>query len=129
MSKQIKIREQAPLERVKNFYEVCLGYNKEEAKQEADRCTTCGQCKKGCPVQIDIPTFIHLIKEEKFAEAEEKIKEANALPGICGRVCPQETQCEMYCPLGKKGEPVAIGKLERFCSDWALQNNKRKPFP
>ena len=116
-SAKIKIREQAPRERNKNFKEVCLGYNIKEAVEEALRCKECGVCTKGCPVNIDIPAFIKFIKEKKFDKAIKKIKETNSLPGICGRVCPQETQCEELCPLGKKGDPVAIGKLERFAAD------------
>ncbi|MDD5067751.1 MAG: NADPH-dependent glutamate synthase [bacterium] len=124
--KSIPIREQDPLIRSKNFKEVCLGYNKEEAVEEAKRCLECGQCVKGCPVSIDVPRFIKLIKEEKFGEAIDVIKETNSLPGICGRVCPQETQCEMYCPIGKRGEPVRIGKLERFVADWEMDSKREK---
>lgn len=116
---QVKIKEQDPKKRKNNFDEVCLGYTEEQAVEEALRCIECGQCMKGCPVQIDISGFIHLIKEKKFKEAIEIIKKTNSLPGVCGRVCPQETQCEIFCPLGKKGEPVAIGKLERFVADYA----------
>ncbi len=116
---QVKAKEQSPFKRIKNFDEVNLGYTEEEAIKEASRCIECGQCIKGCPVEINIPAFIHLIKEKKYNESNKKIKETNSLPGICGRVCPQETQCEVYCPLGKKGEPVAIGKLERFVADYA----------
>jgi len=121
-SYKVKIKEQDPQERNKNFKEVCFGYDEKEAVQEAERCKECGVCIKGCPVEIDIPGFIHAIKERKFNEAIEIIKKTNALPGVCGRVCPQETQCEKFCILGKKGDPVAIGKLERFVSD-----NEEKP--
>jgi len=116
--KKVKISEQSPNERVKNFSEVCLGYNEDEAILEANRCLECGKCIAGCPVEINIPKFIHLIKEKKFLESVNVIKETNSLPGICGRVCPQEVQCEAKCPLGIRGESVAIGKLERFVSDY-----------
>lgn len=125
--KAVPVREQDPVLRSGNFNEVCLGYNKEEALKEAGRCLECGQCVKGCPVSIDIPGFIRLIKQEKFGEAVDLIKTTNSLPGICGRVCPQETQCEMLCPLGKKGEPVRIGKLERFLADWEAQQERSAP--
>ncbi|MBU1076817.1 MAG: NADPH-dependent glutamate synthase [Spirochaetes bacterium] len=123
---QVKIREQDPKERNRNFNEVCLGYIEEEAIKEALRCIECGQCMKGCPVQINIPGFIHLIKEKKHEEAYKMIKETNSLPGVCGRVCPQETQCEILCPLGKKGQPVAIGKLERFVADHAIKTKVKE---
>ncbi len=122
--KRVKIKEQEPFERIKNFREVCLGYTEEEAVLEASRCLECGNCVAGCPVQVDIPGFIHLIKEKKFIEAAHKIKETNSLPGICGRVCPQETQCEMFCPIGKQGEAIAIGKLERFVADYEKEKAK-----
>ncbi len=112
--------QQTPEERVTNFNEVPLGYSPETAMIEAARCIMCKKpkCIDGCPVEIDIPAFINLIKEGKFSEASRKIKEENALPAICGRVCPQEEQCEIVCVLGIKQEPVAIGRLERFASDW-----------
>jgi glutamate synthase (NADPH/NADH) small chain len=122
---KVPIREQDPEKRIKNFDEVCLGYTEEEAVREAERCLQCKKapCREGCPVEIDIPAFIELIKEGKFLEAARKVKEENLLPAICGRVCPQETQCEGECTLGKKDEPVAIGKLERFVADYERENN------
>jgi len=123
---KIPMKEQSPEIRKRNFFEVALGYTPEEAVEEAQRCLQCknAPCVKGCPVGIDIPTFISLIREKKFTEALEKIRETNLLPAICGRVCPQEKQCEAHCTLGKiKGyEPVAIGRLERFAADWEIQN-------
>jgi len=118
--KQTPIKEQEPKERIKNFKEVCLGYAAEEAKEEALRCLQCKKplCVEGCPVNINIPKFIKFIKESKFDDAVRAIKETNNLPGVCGRVCPQEEQCEKMCILGKKYEPVNIGKLERFASDY-----------
>ncbi|MCQ1535175.1 NADPH-dependent glutamate synthase [Methanosarcina sp. KYL-1] len=112
--------EQPAEERRKNFNEVALGYTKEDALAEASRCLNCKdpKCVEGCPVNVDIPGFIKLVCEEDFGGAIEKIKATNALPAICGRVCPQESQCEALCVLGKKGEPVAIGRLERFCADY-----------
>lgn len=111
--------EQAPKVRARNFNEVPLGYTPDTAKVEALRCIQCKNrpCVEGCPVEIDIPAFIALVAEGKFVEAAKKIKETNALPAVCGRVCPQEVQCEMKCVRGKKGEPVAIGRLERFVAD------------
>ncbi len=111
--------EQAPKVRARNFDEVPLGYKPDTAKVEALRCIQCKNrpCVEGCPVEIDIPAFIALVAEDKFVEAAKKIKETNALPAVCGRVCPQEVQCEMKCVRGKKGEPVAIGRLERFVAD------------
>lgn len=112
--------EQDPRERVKNFSEVPYGYNEEMAVAEAQRCLQCKKpaCIQGCPVHVPIPEFIKLITERKFVEASLKIKEVNNLPAICGRVCPQETQCEIKCVLGRKFEPVAIGRLERFAADY-----------
>ena len=112
--------EQDPKVRARNFKEVPLGYSPETAMREASRCIQCKNpgCMTGCPVEIDIPAFIAKVKEGDFAGAIAKIKEMNALPAICGRVCPQEVQCEKVCILGKKGEPVAIGRLERFSADW-----------
>ena len=112
--------EQEPKVRARNFDEVPFGYSPEIAMREASRCIQCKNptCRTGCPVEIDIPAFINRIKEGDFAGAIAKIKEMNALPAICGRVCPQEVQCENSCILGKKGEPVAIGRLERFSADW-----------
>jgi len=118
------VPERDPAERSRDFEEVVCGYNEEQAVLEATRCLQCKHkpCVQGCPVQVDIPAFINLIKTGKFAEAAAKIKEANALPAICGRVCPQENQCEGACTLSKAGmEPVNIGALERFAADRALQ--------
>ena len=124
MMKRVPVREQEPQVRAKNFDEVCLGYNAEEAMAEASRCLNCknAMCVKGCPVAIDIPAFIAQVKEGNFAEAYRIISESSALPAVCGRVCPQETQCEGKCIRGIKGEPVSIGKLERFVADWAREN-------
>lgn len=122
--KRIPVREQDPKVRATNFKEVCLGYNKEEAMAEAGRCLDCKnpQCQKGCPVSIDIPAFIREIKEGKMEEAYEVISKYSALPAVCGRVCPQESQCESKCIRGIKGDAVSIGKLERFTADWAREN-------
>jgi len=116
--------KQAPEARVKNFGEVPLGYTPEQAQAEARRCLQCkrAQCVEGCPVGVAIPEFIRLVAEGQFALAARKIKETNCLPAICGRVCPQETQCEERCILGKKGEPAAIGRLERFAADYEREN-------
>ncbi|MCX7765942.1 MAG: FAD-dependent oxidoreductase, partial [Candidatus Sumerlaeia bacterium] len=117
---------QIPLEeRRRTFREVPLGYSEEQAVLEASRCIMCTKpkCVAGCPVEIDIPAFIQLIKERRFIEAAWKIKEKNCLPAICGRVCPQEDQCEKTCVLGIKGEPVAIGRLERFVADYEREHN------
>ncbi|SHF29502.1 glutamate synthase (NADPH/NADH) small chain [Desulfofundulus australicus DSM 11792] len=113
---------QDPRERIRNFNEVALGYDEETAVAEAKRCLQCKKepCRQGCPVEVDIPAFIRLVAQRDFAGAIKKIKEKNALPAVCGRVCPQENQCEKYCTLGKKHEPVGIGRLERFCADWEL---------
>lgn len=112
--------EQPVEKRVKNFDEVALGYSEEDALREAVRCLQCKKmpCVAGCPVQVDIPTFIGLIAEKDFLGAGRKLKEKNVLPAICGRVCPQEDQCEKECTLGKKHQPVAIGRLERFAADY-----------
>jgi len=112
--------EQKPKVRARNFDEVPFGYSPETAMLEASRCIQCKNpgCMTGCPVEIDIPAFIDKVKEGDFAGAIAKLKEKNALPAVCGRVCPQEVQCEKVCILGKKGEPVAIGRLERFAADW-----------
>jgi glutamate synthase (NADPH/NADH) small chain len=121
--------EQPAEERRKNVNEVALGYTEEDALAEASRCLSCKdpKCVEGCPVNVDIPGFIKLICEEDFGGAIEKIKGTNALPAICGRVCPQETQCEALCVLGKKGQPVAIGRLERFCADYEHQKSVKVP--
>ena len=112
--KKVPVREQAPDVRNKNFDEVCLGYNKEEAMEEATRCLNCknARCVQGCPVSIDIPAFIHQVKEGNIEEAYKIIGKSSALPAVCGRVCPQETQCEGQCIRGIKGESVSIEKLE-----------------
>jgi glutamate synthase (NADPH) small chain len=121
---KLRMPEQAPEERVKNFKEVPLGYSEAMAMEEAQRCILCKNrpCVDGCPVEIDIPDFISFIAQGKYVEAARKMKEKNALPAICGRVCPQEVQCESKCTLGKKHEPVAIGRLERFIADWEREN-------
>lgn len=122
--KKVPVREQDAKVRAANFEEVCLGYNKEEAMEEAVRCINCknAQCIKGCPVAINIPGFIQKVKEGDIEAAYQVISEASALPAVCGRVCPQESQCEGKCIRGIKGEPVSIGKLERFVADWAREN-------
>ena len=128
--KKVPVREQAPKVRATNFEEVCLGYNKEEAMEEANRCLGCkkAKCMEGCPVSINIPGFVHEVKEGNFEKAYQFIGESSALPAVCGRVCPQETQCEGKCIRGLKGEAVSIGKLERFVADWAKENGI-KPVP
>lgn len=122
---KVPVSEQDPKVRATNFEEVCLGYNKEEAMEEASRCLNCknAQCIKGCPVSIQIPDFIAAVKEGDIEKAYEVISESSALPAVCGRVCPQESQCEGKCIRGIKGEAVSIGKLERFVADWARENN------
>ena len=122
--KKVPVREQDPKVRATNFEEVCLGYNSEEAMEEASRCINCknAQCMKGCPVAINIPGFIEQVKNGDFNKAYEIISESSALPAVCGRVCPQESQCEGKCIRGIKGEPISIGKLERFVADYASQN-------
>ncbi len=122
--KRIPVREQEPKTRATNFDEVCLGYNAEEAQCEASRCINCknAQCIKGCPVAINIPGFIEQVKNGDFKKAYEIISQSSALPAVCGRVCPQETQCEGKCIRGIKGDPISIGKLERFVADWASEN-------
>ena len=123
--KRVPISVQDPKERIKNFDEVCLGYTAEEAMEEAKRCLQCKHrpCVGNCPVGIDIPGFIKEIAEGNFEEAAHVLAEYTALPAVCGRVCPQEEQCEQVCVRGIKGEAVAIGKLERFAADWARENN------
>ncbi len=127
MSTRVPVREQDPKVRAANFDEVCLGYNEEEAVQEAERCLHCKkpQCVAGCPVNIDIPEFIHALKEREFGSAYDVISQSSSLPAICGRVCPQERQCEGKCIRGIKGDAVAIGKLERFVADWAKANGRK----
>jgi len=118
-----KVTQQPPKERIKNFFEVALGFSQEQAEEEAGRCLQCKDpvCVRGCPVEIDIPEFIKLIKEGRRKEALEKIKEKNNLPGICGRVCPQEDQCEAACVLNKKKIPINIGALERYAADYVVE--------
>ncbi|MBE7057455.1 MAG: NADPH-dependent glutamate synthase [Ruminococcaceae bacterium] len=120
---------QAPDVRNKNFLEVALGYTEEQAVNEAERCLNCKNkpCTGGCPVSIDIPAFIAKIKERDFEGAYQIIQKSSSLPAVCGRVCPQENQCEKYCVRGLKGEPVAIGRLERFVADWHNKNSNVKP--
>ena len=122
--KKVPVREQDPKVRATNFDEVCLGYNMEEAQEEASRCLKCknAQCMKGCPVSIEIPAFIKEIEEGNIEEAAKVIARSSALPAVCGRVCPQESQCEGKCIRGIKGEPISIGKLERFVADWSREN-------
>lgn len=124
MMKRVPIRELAPEERAHNFEEVCLGYTEEEARAEASRCLNCKnpRCVAGCPVSIDIPGFLQQVIAGQEAKAAGIIAESSALPAVCGRVCPQETQCEGVCIRGIKGEPVAIGKLERYVADWAREH-------
>ncbi|MBT0159637.1 NADPH-dependent glutamate synthase [Candidatus Bathyarchaeota archaeon A05DMB-2] len=121
--------KQAPKERVKNFNEVALGYTEAQALEEAGRCLQCvkPQCVSGCPVEVPIPEFIKCIREQKYGEAIAKIKEKNSLPAVCGRVCPQEEQCQAKCLVGKIGQPVSIGRLERFVADWERENGFQMP--
>ena len=121
---RVSVREQDPKVRATNFDEVCLGYNMEEAMEEASRCINCknAKCIQGCPVSINIPAFVHAVKEGQITEAADIIAESSALPAICGRVCPQETQCEGKCIRGIKGDPVSIGKLERFVADYSREH-------
>lgn len=127
---KVPVREQEATVRAKNFEEVCLGYNMEEAMCEAERCINCknAQCMKGCPVSINIPAFIEQVKLGNIEAAYQIISESSALPAVCGRVCPQESQCEGKCIRGIKGDSIAIGKLERFVADWARENGI-KPTP
>lgn len=128
--KRVPIKEQEPQVRAKNFEEVCLGYDENEAMDEASRCLNCKnpKCVAGCPVSINIPGFIEQVKNGAHEKAYQIISEASALPAVCGRVCPQESQCEGQCIRGIKGEPVSIGKLERFTADWA-RNHGIRPEP
>ncbi len=121
---RVPVREQDPKVRATNFDEVCLGYNMEEAMAEASRCINCknAKCIQGCPVSINIPAFVNAVKEGKITEAADIIAESSALPAICGRVCPQETQCEGKCIRGIKGDPISIGKLERFVADYSREH-------
>ena len=120
---RVPVREQDAKERAKNFKEVCLGYNKEEAETEAKRCLGCPnpKCVEGCPVSIDIPGFIKEVKEGNVEAAYQVISKSSALPAVCGRVCPQESQCEGKCVRGIKGDAVSIGKLERYVADSARE--------
>lgn len=129
--KKVPVREQDPKVRATNFEEVCLGYNQEEAMEEASRCIGCknAKCVQGCPVSIDIPGFIKQVKEGNIEEAYKVIGKSSALPAICGRVCPQESQCEGKCIRGVKGEPISIGKLERFVADYALEHDIKPEAP
>ena len=130
MMKKVPVREQDPAKRARNFEEVCEGYNMEEAMAESTRCLNCKKpmCVEGCPVSINIPGFIQELKEGKVEDAYQVISLSSALPAVCGRVCPQEKQCEGKCVRGIKGEAVSIGKLERFVADWARENGI-KPTP
>ncbi len=121
---RVPVREQEPARRAANFEEVCYGYDAEEAKMEASRCLNCKvpRCMGACPVHVNIPAFISRVAEGDFAGAAEVISHDSSLPSVCGRVCPQESQCEGSCVLGIKSEPVAIGKLERFVGDWAIDH-------
>lgn len=123
---KVPMPEQDPNVRNKNFEEVSSGYTEEMAIEEAKRCLNCKHmpCVSGCPVNVKIPEFIHLVSEGRFEEAYHKIQETSSLPAVCGRVCPQESQCEKYCVRGIKGEPVGIGRLERFVADWFMKNGK-----
>lgn len=125
---RVSMPKQEPLARAKNFNEVALGYNAEMALAEASRCIQCKKrpCVEGCPVGVDIPDFIASVRDGNMPEAVRVLKGKNSLPGICGRVCPQETQCEEVCSLGKKGAPIAIGRLERYVADWELSQGKMK---
>jgi glutamate synthase (NADPH/NADH) small chain len=124
--KKTPMREQPPVERARNYDEVPYGYSEQEAIQEAQRCLQCKKptCMQGCPVEIDIPGFIKFLSEGDFQGAINRLKEKNVLPAVCGRVCPQEDQCEKYCVLAKKYEPVAIGRLERFAADWEMRQGE-----
>lgn len=128
---RVPVREQDPKVRATNFEEVCYGYNGEEALLEASRCLNCPKprCVEACPVRIDIPAFIHALSEGDYVKAANTIHNDSSLPSVCGRVCPQESQCEGSCVLGIKGEPVAIGKLERHVGDWAISHSDELPKP
>jgi glutamate synthase (NADPH/NADH) small chain len=128
---RVPMNRQDPKLRGRNFNEVALGYSLEQAKEEASRCIQCPKrhCVEGCPVEVDIPDFIKAINEGNLPEAVRILKAKNALPGICGRVCPQETQCESTCSLAKKGAPIAIGRLERFVADWERANMVKADLP
>jgi len=127
--KAVEMAKQEPKVRAKNFSEVALGYTEAEAQEEASRCLCCPnpQCRTGCPVEVPIPTFIKAIKEKKYAEGIAAIKTKNALPAVCGRVCPQEVQCQSKCVISKMGDPISIGRLERFLADWERDNEAQFP--
>ncbi|HOL67071.1 MAG TPA: NADPH-dependent glutamate synthase [bacterium] len=131
-AKRVEVTKQQVFQRIKNFNEVSLGYTEAEAKLEASRCLQCrnAACIRGCPVEINIPEFVRLLRDGALSQAFASLRSKNILPAICGRVCPQETQCEQLCVLGKKGQPLAIGRLERFLADWARSTgedrNKRE---
>jgi glutamate synthase (NADPH/NADH) small chain len=129
--KKVPVREQNPKVRAANFNEVCYGYNLEEAKEEASRCIQCKnpKCVTGCPVSIDIPGFIKEIVNDDITSAFKVISKYSSLPAVCGRVCPQESQCEQRCIRGIKGDPVSIGKLERFTADWAREHGIKPEKP
>ncbi|MDP2952060.1 MAG: NADPH-dependent glutamate synthase [Chloroflexota bacterium] len=130
---RMSMPEQEPRERIKNFNEVALGYTEEMAMAEANRCILCPKqpCVRGCPVEIDIPVFVKALRAGQMEEAVRFLKGTNSLPGICGRVCPQETQCEELCVISKRGAPVAIGRLERYVADWEMSHgsDSRKHLP
>ena len=130
-AERVPVREQDPKVRARNFEEVCYGYDKEEAIAEASRCLNCKnpQCRKGCPVAVNIPGFIQRLKDGDVEGAYQAISEASSLPAVCGRVCPQESQCESKCILGIKGDAIAIGKLERFVADYALDHDIKPEKP
>ncbi len=123
---RVEMPKQSPEKRKRNFQEVALGYSPEQAAKEAKRCIQCKKpkCVEGCPVGVEIPAFILALREGDMPGAVQALKRKNSLPGICGRVCPQEVQCESRCVLGKKGVPVAIGRLERYVADWDLSTKK-----
>jgi len=127
--KAVEMAKQEPHVRAKNFSEVALGYTEAEAQEEASRCLCCPnpQCRTACPVEVPIPTFVKCIKEKKYAEGIAAIKTKNALPAVCGRVCPQEVQCQSKCVIGKMGDPISIGRLERFLADWEKDNGSQLP--
>ncbi len=127
--KAVEMAKQDPKVRAKNFNEVALGYTEAEALEEASRCLQCPkpQCATGCPVEVNIPGFIKLLKEKKYAEGIALIKSKNSLPAVCGRVCPQEVQCQAKCVVGKVGEPISVGRLERFLADWERDNGYQLP--
>jgi glutamate synthase (NADPH/NADH) small chain len=124
---RVEMPRQSPQERAKNYKEVALGYSQEEALKEASRCLQCKKrnCTEGCPVGVNIPEFIKALHDDNMPEAVKALKAKNSLPGICGRVCPQESQCEAACTLAKQKAPVAIGRLERYVADWEFANQAK----